>query len=273
MLIRRHRLTVYPICDLPEGCHVTRKPGSHNRLSEHGGRFEGNWYPDLATVAGVLEMLSHVDERVVFETLNVAQGIEWRQSLAAIRSAVRLGENGGEIRFLRASHAGTLHRLLGLCPEEVVPRAAPRLAFINDARFRESIARDVDSLDGLFRDGEWKAVTVIGGSVVEALLLAVLLDPANEPRATAEAARRFKEGDRRWEKTLDSLDLWQLVELARHLRIIGNNVANVCDGARDFRNLIHPGRERAAAPCDKGTAQAALAAVENLLATFGGERG
>jgi len=241
--------------------------------SLHSGpvdKAHGNWYPDLALLAGLVETLSHVDERIVLETLNNKQLMEWRSNLAVLRSEMRRAETGRDIR-LTYEPLKALHRLLKLCPDQIVPRAGPRLTFIADARLRESIARDVDSLEGFLRDSEWKAATVIGGSVVEALLLAGLLD--RKQAAEAFEKERNAADPRRWKiEPLEDWKLWKMITVAEAVGLINDVVARVCDGARDFRNLIHAGKERAEAPSDKGTAHTAVAAVENLLATFSGER-
>jgi hypothetical protein len=233
---------------------------------------QGNWDSvHLETVAGLVEVLNHLDERVLYDRLTAKEGIVWRRHGSAIRAVVRRWENGGEGR-LNYLHALALHGLLAKCPDEIVPRAAPRLTFIVDDKLRESIARDVDSLEGFLRDSEWKAATVIGGSVVEALLLAGLLDKREEAQAF-EKERNAAE-PRRWRiEPLEDWKLWKMIAVAEAVGLINDVVARVCDGARDFRNLIHAGKERAEAPSDKGTAHAAVAAVENLLATFSGERG
>jgi len=234
----------------------------------------GAWHPmHLAIVAGLLHVLSEVDNRVIYESLSAAEGVLWRQHFSAIASTVRRWESGGEAA-LDFAHAKALHGLLKKCPDEIVPVAMPRLTFITDPTLRASIARDIDSLDALMKDLEWKAVTVIGGSVVEALLLDWLLHGGNDAKARAEEAKHIAARDKGWKYTqpLDKWDLWKLIAVACDLSLITDTVANVCDGVRDFRNLIHAGRERAEAPCDRGTALAAVAAIENLVAVFSGGR-
>src|SRR5258708_37561241 len=68
-------------------------------------KVNGNWDPvHLETVAGLVEILSHLDERVLFETLTTQDGIVWRRHGSAIRAVVRRWENGGEGR-LNFAHA------------------------------------------------------------------------------------------------------------------------------------------------------------------------
>jgi hypothetical protein len=61
-----------------------------------------------------------------------------------------------------------------------------------------------------------------------------------------------------------------MIVVARDVGLIDDLVAGVCDGARDYRNLIHAGAERARQPCDRGTALTAQAAVEALVQIFSG---
>jgi hypothetical protein len=57
------------------------------------------------------------------------------------------------------------------CPDEAVSEAADVLEFIDDAILRQNIRRDLWSADGALNNGEWKAATVLAGSLVESLLL------------------------------------------------------------------------------------------------------
>lgn len=140
----------------------------------------------------------------------------------------------------------------------------PRLTFLGDAALRENVARDVDSLGPLFNGGAWKAATVIGGSIVEAILLDALLQ--REVEATAFARAQALVNPRRWKLgRLDKWDFWQLIAVARHLGIIDDALAGICDAARDYRNLIHAGQERARQRSSVGTALNARSAVENLI--------
>jgi hypothetical protein len=52
----------------------------------------------------------------------------------------------------------------------------------------------------------------------------------------------------------------------------GSSQTPATNGARDYRNLIHAGEERARQPCDRGTALTAQAAVEALVQVFSGAR-
>ncbi|SRR5713101_2682164 len=229
---------------------------------------------ELQKTSFLVDVISNVDERVLFATLSPEQGLEWRRCLTAINAAVRVWHRGSIDLTLPVQRFVDVYRLLKLCPDEIVPPAEARLTFLRDAKLRASIARDIHSLEALVLDEEWKSATVIGGSVVEALLLDGLLRGRNKAKAQAAEARHVTARDKGWTKAqpLDRWDLWKLIAVARELGLIDDTVANVCDGVRDFRNLIHAGRERAEAPCDKGTAAAAVAAVENLVAVFSGSR-
>ena len=57
--------------------------------------------------------------------------------------------------------------------------------------------------------------------------------------------------------------LHEYVEVAAHLGVIKPETATLVRLAKDFRNLIHPGRAvRLGQNCDRATALGALAAVE-----------
>ena len=57
--------------------------------------------------------------------------------------------------------------------------------------------------------------------------------------------------------------LHEYVEVAAHMGVIKPDTATLVRLAKDFRNLIHPGRAaRLGQKCDRATALGALAAVE-----------
>jgi hypothetical protein len=230
---------------------------------------ERRWdHRHLREVAGLLEILSTVDLGVLFEYLTPHEGLQWVQSLGAIRSVVQRWERDeGQIE-LRAETVYCCHRLLQKCPDKTIPPAAPRLRFVADAALRRSLARDVDSLEALLQGEQWKAVTVVGGSVVEALLLSRLLDPRHTADAKAHEAAHAEEQKWSDDEPVPDWALPKMIAVAQGIGLIDDEVATVCQTTRHYRNVIQPGRERAATPCDRATAFAAVAAMESLIRTF-----
>jgi hypothetical protein len=104
------------------------------------------------------------------------------------------------------------------------------------------------------RNGEWKAATVLGGSLIEALLLWAVARGDLEARkaAVARAAERvpFKQPD---PEKPESWDLIHYIEVARELGEISESTASEARLAKDFRNLIHPGCSDR--PCDETSCQ------------------
>jgi hypothetical protein len=60
---------------------------------------------------------------------------------------------------------------LAVCPDEFPAAGTVELGFVPDTALRESLRRDVSAVNIALANGEWKEATVIGGSVIEALLL------------------------------------------------------------------------------------------------------
>jgi hypothetical protein len=132
------------------------------------------------------------------------------------------------------------------------------LAFIADHDLRSSVRLDISSSQTNLNNGEWKAATVLAGAALEALLLWRIRQHKDSERQTAVSQAERKVDYARPEK-------WHLpdyVEVAFALGVITENTASQGRLAKDFRNLMHPGRElRTQTRCDRGTAHAAFAAL------------
>jgi hypothetical protein len=115
---------------------------------------------------------------------------------------------------------------------------------------------DLSDATSALHNGEWKASTVLAGAVVEALLLwAIQFDLTK----LASLLSKPKGAPENW-------SLADLIDAAANLGLVKTNTATQGHLAKDFRNLIHPGRtQRINQVCDRATALTALAAAELVV--------
>jgi hypothetical protein len=160
-----------------------------------------------------------------------------------------------------------INDFLEQCPDEFPSPSTTALAFVADPQLRDSIRLDISAANRDLENHEYKGATVLAGSATEALLLWAIIE--NESRysgviqkAAADALKANRlskppEGDpEKW-------GLSELIEVALSLRLIEDNTAKQARLSKDFRNLIHPGKaKRLQTSCDRGSAFAAMAAVE-----------
>ena len=64
-----------------------------------------------------------------------------------------------------------IHDILLECPDEAIASKTAELNFIKDVALRDSLRLDLSSANNALSNGEWKASTVLAGSITEALLL------------------------------------------------------------------------------------------------------
>lgn len=153
------------------------------------------------------------------------------------------------------------------CPEEGIRVDTAGLEFVADLEFRDSLRRDLSSTKSMLERGEYKGATVIGGSVLESLLLDAVSIISASDRSLALTdwrGRSKRPGERAPKDLAPEIDRWtleQLIWIARCANLISEETAAFADVVRDFRNLIHPGKRRLHVAADEGTAHAALGAV------------
>jgi hypothetical protein len=146
------------------------------------------------------------------------------------------------------------------CPDESPSPLTSELLFITEDAFRETVRNDVSTANSAFHNGEWKAATVLAGSAIEALLLWKIQSVGAS--AVASLPNKPKGPPENW-------DLSGYINVAKDLNVIKANTAAQAELAKFFRNLIHPGRAvRKSQVCDRGTALAALAALEFVVRDF-----
>jgi hypothetical protein len=159
------------------------------------------------------------------------------------------------------SAVGLIRQALAQCPDEFPAASTAELNFITDPSFKANLRLDISAVDAALTNNEWKAATVLAGSVVEALLLWALQQrqPADITHATEVLGRRFESDIQRWV-------LADYIDVAGQLGIVKPDTTAQCRLAKDFRNLIHPGRaQRLGQPCNRGTALSAVAAIEHVV--------
>jgi hypothetical protein len=188
-----------------------------------------------------------------------------------IQMVVRYWESGNlakalpEIPGLRdKSPVAVIRELLDKCTETIIPNTLAGLDFVRDPDYRQILREDLAGFESDLDNREWKSATVIGGSLIEALLLDAL--ERDEQKALAAQNSQKDKG-----KVLPLRD-WNLkayILTAEELKIITPETARLADHAREFRNHIHPGKElRKKKRCSASSAHtvkgALLAVIENL---------
>ncbi len=159
-----------------------------------------------------------------------------------------------------------VRHVMNTCPDEAPAAGTNELAFIEDQELRGALRLDLGAVESSLHNGEWKSATILAGSLVEAFLLWAT---GQHDRSQITAALKKIAGQ--FNKQLDATELenWDLIhyiEVARELNRITEETAAQARIAKDFRNLIHPGRERRKKMrCDRGTARSAAAAVDLVL--------
>lgn len=159
-----------------------------------------------------------------------------------------------------------IYQALHKCRDTAPSPETVGLEFIDDDELRDNLRLDISSAYKALSDDEWKAATVLAGSVVEALLL---WDLERAPREAISNAAKELIAEKRvigTDQALDRWNLYPLIQVAERLHKIVPNTANACLLAKDYRNLIHPGRaQRLKETCNRATALSALAAVEHVV--------
>lgn len=160
-----------------------------------------------------------------------------------------------------------IRKSLVLCPDEYPSPGTNELSFIEDQDLRDSLRQDIGRVNTALSNGEWKATTILAGSVVEALLL-WRLERCSIEHVLAAKNKLLQKGilTRKSGNNLKSWELHPYIEVAADLDVVKVDTATQARLAKDFRNLIHPGREiRLGLRCDRGTALSAVAAVELVV--------
>jgi hypothetical protein len=123
--------------------------------------------------------------------------------------------------------------------------------YVSDAAFQDILKRDYQELKKCHENEAYKSALIMCGSILEALLV------------------DYFSGSLPTGFTKDSLlvaNLAQLLDLAERESIINKGDKNLATVLKDYRNLIHPGREvRKKELFDKSTADISVLVLESLL--------
>jgi hypothetical protein len=105
--------------------------------------------------------------------------------------------------------------------------------FVSDDELRKICKRDYEEIQRVQIAGAHKATIVLCGSLTEALLLDSLQSDEAKARASAKAIS----------KPLTNWDLHDLLDVAIDVGLINAGASVLVKGIKDYRNLIHPGKE------------------------------
>ncbi len=230
------------------------------------------------SVQGILTLVEQISPHLL--TLGGDDRMQLQAALEQMRAALTHWHGNDKNYVLRETPGSgdlnpvtALRGLLLKCPDEGVIAAISPFTFILDPIFREALRLDLTSANEAFLHDEWKPSTVMAGSVLEAILLNALLTcHQNNPGAIPGVVKALLNAKRFRKDPGPDLESWHLppmIEVAAELGLIPGNALDLCRVAKDFRNLIHPGCTlRLGQKCTRGTARAALAAVDLVIEHF-----
>jgi hypothetical protein len=242
---------------LPE---AKSKPDDHHRLGNER--------------AGQLRTVVQLANGIPSELLQIS-GEDYTNFVAGVASLehivqlwLSLGNVDAPQKVMGRHPLVLIRQALTKCPDQSPAPSTTDLPFLRDAELQANIRNDIGAAHSGLHTGDWKGATVLAGSAAEALLLwgiqtLATTDERNEVIANLSPAKASSKP-----KSANPED-WtfdQYIEVSLALKIIEADTAIQARLAKDYRNLIHPGRAlRLDQVCDRATALSAIAAVEHIV--------
>jgi hypothetical protein len=128
--------------------------------------------------------------------------------------------------------------------------------FVTNEEFRKSLESDFRELTECSKTTAWKAVHVLAGSIIEAVLIDHLSESGRHP--TKDPLR---------------MELAELIQFCKDERILSQKCVDLSTVVRGFRHLIHPGRViRLKEAADEKGAVIAQALVEIVIGEVASRR-
>ena len=118
---------------------------------------------------------------------------------------------------------------------QVTPITQKRnFSFLHDADLRNIIERDFSEIQRAFISECWKSVIILCGGAIEAILTDLLI--ANSAQAVASTKAPNQQDITRW-------SLSNIIDVCVDLELVTQGVEKLSHPIREYRNLVHPGRE------------------------------
>ncbi len=237
----------------------------------HSRPIPRQWAP---SIPGLLHLLKQLPDDLI--TLEGTEYAEFFRSVGDLEMTVSYWLSSGGMHELAVrgelDPVSSIRRLLEKCPDQVPARPIAEIAFVEDVKHRETIRQDIDEAEGALQSGRWKAATISAGAAVEALLLwALLRIPPDDVKQAAGSLKDVGEFTRRPGTPLNEMSLTEYIALAESMALIKPDTAIQARLAKNFRNLIHPGKaHRAGQVCDRATARSAVAALDHVIRDLDG---
>jgi hypothetical protein len=227
-----------------------------------------------AALVAILDLVEEIPDELL--TMDNASYASFAYAKAQIRDVLDIwiaNRNAGHSPLSRQYHVSQdpvalLRRALSQCSDESPAPATSELNFIIDRDLRANLRNDIGAASRALSNGEWKAATVLAGSTIEALLLWDLQNRQTEPVRKAAIGALVAAGPLLQPPpiNLERWNLHQFIEVSAQIPTIERETATEARLAKDFRNLIHPGRaQRLGQKCDRGTAHASFAALDHVV--------
>lgn len=259
----------------------TRFPAVKDQLDGKGNtvKYDSSFHAAVNTIIEMIEQLppnlitiTGEDYILFVEALNELKGalVFWGSDHATkMKYQIYKMRDGSKLNPI------TLVRIaLSKCPDQGVDMTTSELPFIDDTDFREAMRQDISFVNQALFNAEWKAVTILSGSIIEALLLyAIEQIKENKPEKFQELRDKVLEDNRLGEplnskppNNPNNWRLYQYIPFSLTAGIISVSTAKGCLVAKDFRNLIHPGVSiRKNIKCDRGTAFKSVGGMEHVI--------
>jgi hypothetical protein len=106
--------------------------------------------------------------------------------------------------------------------------------FVNDPDLRNIIERDFSEIQRCFISECWKSVIILCGGAIEAILTDLVLANSSQALSSSKAPRQ---------KDITKWNLSSLIDVCVDLDLISQGVEKLSHPIREYRNLVHPGRE------------------------------
>lgn len=134
--------------------------------------------------------------------------------------------------------------------------------FVNNNKLKEIAERDFRELQLAWISRSWKSVIILSGGLLEALLLDTLLQDEKNALACPKAPQKKPD--------LKGWDLSELIGVANELKKIKVGVDKFSNSLREYRNLVHPGKEMISGlEVREEEATIALNVIKMVLREFG----